>query len=92
MHERNGDKPYTSSFDSVRRWPETATAVAVRLKDNGRIEVLAPFGLRDLFQGIIRPTPSFENRKAHIFNQRYVDKGWLEKWPYLRVATPSRQS
>lgn len=85
MHERNGDDPYTSSFDAVKRWPETATAVAVRLQDNGEIEVLAPFGLHDLFEGIIRPTPRFEDEKRHVFDQRYVDKGWLQKWPFLRV-------
>lgn len=30
MHQRNGDDAYTSSFDAVKRWPETATAVALR--------------------------------------------------------------
>uniref|UniRef100_UPI0039EFC926 nucleotidyltransferase family protein n=1 Tax=Bordetella sputigena TaxID=1416810 RepID=UPI0039EFC926 len=85
MHERNGDGPYTSSFDAIKRWPETATAVAVRLNDNAGIEVLAPFGLQDLFEGIIRPTPRFACEKQHIFDQRYVEKGWLHRWPFLRV-------
>ena len=39
MHLRNGDKPYTSVADAMRHWPETATAVAVRLAPPGLIEV-----------------------------------------------------
>jgi len=26
MHYRNGDPPYRSTEDAIRRWPETATA------------------------------------------------------------------
>ncbi|MEQ1549262.1 MAG: nucleotidyltransferase family protein [Chakrabartia sp.] len=33
----------------MRYWPETATAVAVRLSDEGILEVEAPYGLTDLF-------------------------------------------
>jgi hypothetical protein len=59
MHIRNADAPYRSCEDALRHWPETATAVAVRLADAGRIEILAPFGLHDLLAGIVRPTPAF---------------------------------
>ena len=31
MHQRNGDHPYTSTGNALLHWPETATAVAVRL-------------------------------------------------------------
>jgi hypothetical protein len=31
MHVRNDDEPYASATDALRFWPETATAVAVRL-------------------------------------------------------------
>lgn len=46
MHRRNGDAPYCSTEDALRFWPETATAVAVRLTDNHRLETIAPMGLR----------------------------------------------
>lgn len=55
MHLRNGDAPYASATDALRYWPETATAVAVRVTAEDHIEVAAPFGLQDLWQGLLRP-------------------------------------
>jgi uncharacterized protein len=47
-------EPLTSTTDGVATWPETATAVAVRLRDDGALEVAAPFGLDDLLDGVWR--------------------------------------
>src|SRR3546814_2495132 len=41
MHKANNDKPYISTAHAMQHWPETATAVGVRLGKDG-IEVLAP--------------------------------------------------
>lgn len=56
MHLRNGDHPYTSTGNALFYWPETATAVAVRLGPKG-IDITAPYGLCDLFELRLRPTP-----------------------------------
>jgi uncharacterized protein len=85
MHVRNGDAPYLTSEDAVARWPETATAVALRL-NGGVIDITAPHGLDDLFSMIIRPTPAFVGDKRSIFRERLRQKGWLERWPRLIVA------
>jgi hypothetical protein len=42
-------EPLRSCADAVATWPETASAVAVRLLADDRIEVIAPLGLHDLF-------------------------------------------
>jgi uncharacterized protein len=47
-------EPLTSTTDGVATWPETATAVAVRLRDDGGIDITAPHGLDDLLDGIWR--------------------------------------
>ncbi len=86
MHRRNGDEPYMSCVHALSFWPETATAVAARLTQSSEIEILAPFGLDDLFQGIIRPTPRFRRGKLDVFEKRWREKGWLKKWPMLRVT------
>lgn len=85
MHQRNGDAPYRSTEDALRFWPETATAVAVRLTDNHRIETIAPYGLEDLFELRLRPTPRFESEKRAIFLQRVAEKRWLERYPLLHI-------
>jgi hypothetical protein len=85
MHGRNGDLPYGSARDAMRHWPETATAVAVRLGGQGVVEVAAPFGLDDLFDAIVRPTPRFAAGKQSIFLERVRAKRWQATWPGLRL-------
>jgi hypothetical protein len=85
MHLKNGDAPYTDCADALAHWPETATAVAVRLAGD-TLDILAPFGLGDLFAGLLRPTPHFSRSgKQQVFDERVCSKGWLDLWPSLRL-------
>lgn len=84
MHDRNGDLPYSSATDAMRYWPETATAVAVRLGVHEELEINAPFGLDDLFSLRLRPGPAFRDAKRHMFDARVADKRWMERYPRLR--------
>jgi len=83
MHARNGDGPYGDTAAAVARWPETATAVAARLTA-GRVELLAPHGVDDLLQLIVRPTPAFASRRA-AFDARLRAKDRFARWPRLRA-------
>jgi uncharacterized protein len=83
MHHRNGGAPYLNMQDAIARWPETATAIAVR-KTSGRIELIAPHGVDDLLALIARPTPAFR-AKTDVVARRIADKGWRSRWPRLRV-------
>lgn len=88
MHQRNGDAPYLSTADAIQYWPETATAVAVRLGNANLIEIIAPYGLDDLFELRLRPTPRFEREKRGVFSQRVAVKRWQERYPLLQVIVP----
>jgi hypothetical protein len=83
MHRRNGDSPYLSVADAMRRWPETATAVAARLTGDDSVAISAPFGLDDLFAPRLTPTQAFATGKRAQFDKRVADKGWLERYPLL---------
>ncbi len=85
MHLRNGDRPYRSSSDAMTFWPETATAVAVRLNGDA-LEVAAPLGLDDLFALVLRPGPAFRGAKRPSFEARASAKRWREHWPKLTMA------
>ncbi|MGD9541455.1 nucleotidyltransferase family protein [Methylocystis sp.] len=85
MHLRNHDAPYVSSADAMRFWPETATAVAIRRTCGDCCEIAAPFGLRDLFHMVVRPTPRFAATKREIYEDRIQKKDWTNRWPLLRV-------
>lgn len=88
MHKRNGDHPYTSTRNALLHWPETATAVAVRLGKKG-LNICAPYGLSDLFELRLRPTPAFEIDKLDSFKQRVTTKRWLERYPRLQLIVPT---
>lgn len=84
MHIQNGDKPYKSTTDAMRYWPETATAVAVRLGEDNVCQVAAPLGLDDLFRLIIRPGSRFVLEKHMVYQERFRSRDWLTTWPLLR--------
>lgn len=86
MHLRNGDDAYDSVAGAMRNWPETATAVAVRLGHGGGLEVNAPFGLDDLFALRLRPTRKFTAERRPIFQQRLIEKRWIERYPLLNIT------
>ncbi|MBW4608448.1 MAG: nucleotidyltransferase family protein [Hassallia sp. WJT32-NPBG1] len=82
-HWRPGCQTFISTEDGITNWLHTATAVGVRLDAEGKWQFLTPYGLDDLFDGIIRPTP------AHIENPDAQEKasGFVQKCPCLRLAT-----
>ncbi|QGP80251.1 hypothetical protein GL174_09595 [Sphingobium sp. CAP-1] len=82
MHHRNGDRPYRSVADAMTFWPETATAVAVRLTQDDRLEINAPLGLDDLVGLRLMPKAG---REA-TFAARVAAKHWLTRYPKLRVT------
>ena len=89
MHARNGDGPYRSAADAMRYWPETATAVGVRLGARGDIEVAAPLGLDDLFDLVVRPTQRFGVEKQAVYLERILSKQWEQLWPSLQIQPGS---
>ncbi|KAA9001777.1 nucleotidyltransferase family protein [Affinibrenneria salicis] len=89
MHQRNGNAPYLSTENALLYWPETATAVAARLGDKDLIDINAPYGLDDLFELRLRPTPTFEYEKFDVFKQRITTKRWMERYPMLQLDVPS---
>jgi hypothetical protein len=84
MHIDNDEPPYASTEDALRHWLETPTAVAVRLSPDDRVDVLAPWGLEDLFTMIVRPTPS-GRAKRDVYRRRIAEKKWERLWPGVRV-------
>lgn len=85
MHRRNGDRPYQSVTDAMAHWPESATAVAVRLTGGDVLEVSAPFGLDDLYALRLVPTAEFATAKRDLFDARVRAKDWLARYPQLSL-------
>lgn len=78
------DGKYKSALDGLSRWVETATCIGVQLGADGQLKLVAPHGVDDLLNLILRPTPAFANNLT-VFDQRIKEKQWLIKWPKLKV-------
>lgn len=72
-----------SSEEAVGTWPETATSVAVRLLSTDEISIVAPCGLSDLFNMVLRRNPFRVTREQFV--QRLHSKQILRKWPHVQV-------
>jgi uncharacterized protein len=78
--------PLLSTADGVGTWPETATAVAVQLRDSGELAIVAPCGLTDLLTGVWRRNP----RRVTVAEsrRRLHAKRVPERWPQVRIIDP----
>jgi uncharacterized protein len=75
--------PLDSAAAGVATWPETATAVAVRLYADDGLEVLAPCGLADLLDGVCRRNPC--RVTVEEYRRRLVRKRVPERWPKVVI-------
>ena len=72
--------------DAIATWPETATAVAVRLDLAGQVDVCAPLGLDDLLAGVWRRNPRRVSLEASL--ARLARHKPAERWPLVKVIPP----
>jgi len=84
-HAWNSLPPYKSMEDAISKWPETATCIGVRI-ENGKLKIIAPHGIDDLVNLIIKPSPEFPNGLKRV-KSRAKEKQWLEKWPKLQIVS-----
>ena len=85
-HVWNNLSPYKSTEDAISHWTETVTAIGVTLDQHGQLRLFAPYGIDDLVNFIVRPTPAFLDKIERI-RERVAKKKWLEKWPNIRIVT-----
>lgn len=70
--------PLGSVEEGVRRYATRAHAVAARLEPDDRLDVYAPFGLRDVFQMRLTPNHALENRETHTRKSARIRALWPE--------------
>lgn len=78
--------PLHSVWHALSLWPETATAIAVRLTKHGEFELIAPFGLSDLFELKLRWNKKLVSEA--VFNRRVTEKRFMHRWPQLALVAP----
>ena len=84
IHSPN-TQPYTSSKDAMSKYPECCTAIGLRLLEDDKLELFAPYGLADIRAFQVRPTPHFlaDAERKKLYMERLSKKNWQAKWPQL---------
>lgn len=87
MHRHSPNTaPYQCTSDAISKYPERCTAIAVRYI-HGKLELLAPYGLTDIANFVVRPTPHFlaDPLRMKVYWERLAKKNWQQQWPQLQV-------
>lgn len=81
MHIRNGHKPYNGIYNAISAFPETCSSVAIDKNWN----IISPYGLEDLLNLIVTPTPFCIENEIEVYDRRIRQKNWLDKWADLKI-------
>jgi hypothetical protein len=57
--------PLASADEALVRYASIVHAIGVRLEEDGRLDVAAPFGLADMFAMVIQPNLALANEASH---------------------------
>ena len=80
MHVINGFSPYISAEDGIAHFPETVTAIGVKLNVNKQVVLTAPYGIEDVVQMVVNPTPYFKCELYEKYQERVKKKNWSQTW------------
>jgi uncharacterized protein len=67
-----------SADEAIGRYASIVHAIGVRLEDDDRLDVIAPFGLDDLFSMVVRPNYALENAVGHARKAQRAQAIWPE--------------
>ncbi|WOB06902.1 nucleotidyltransferase family protein [Piscinibacter gummiphilus] len=76
-------RPFRSLAEGVASWPEVATCVGISLTGEEKIEVIAPHGLTDLFEMVVRWNPT--RVPTLVYEERVAKKRFAHRWPRVKV-------
>lgn len=87
MHIRNKTAPYKSSIDAISKFPETATALGIKLDGQDNLVLAAPYGICDVVNMVVKPT-SFvlmDKKRIEHYETRIALKNWKGTWGKLQI-------
>ena len=87
MHMINNLPPYSSAVEGLANFPETATALGVKLDGQGKVILAAPHGIKDVIHLQVRPTPLYMTTKKlrEVYEERVRKKDWGATWKMLEI-------
>lgn len=86
MHELNKFNPFSSSTDGISHFPETATAIGIKL-EKGKLKLTTPVGIQDLVNLEVKPTVHYikDEKLRAVYQNRIAKKDWKSNWTKLKI-------
>lgn len=87
MHVINNNPPYSSSVDAISKFPETVTALGLKIDQHNQLVLTAPCGITDVLEMHVKPTPFFAeyNDRMAVYEKRIEQKKFKDRWPKVLV-------
>lgn len=89
-HFGHAVEPLRSLAEAVASWPEYATSVALTLNRDDTLDIIAPHGLDDLFNCIVRRNPI--RVSVETYRQRVLEKDYPQRWPNVTIVLDAAPS
>jgi hypothetical protein len=70
--------PLPAADAAMERYPVTVQAIGVRLENDGRLDIIAPFGLDDLFAMVMRHNPDHPHQPTFEAKVTRARRFWPE--------------
>lgn len=88
MHLIDNFEPFLCSEDAISKFPETVTSLGVKLNDDDQVILTAPFGIEDVINLRVNPTPFFmkTEERAKIYEERIQKKNWQAIWSKIKIS------
>jgi hypothetical protein len=83
-YPRRFGAPYpqlTSAADGIGRFLVRCTCIGVMPMGDGSLKLIAPYGLDELEQGLLRPNANAPS--LHLY--RYKATSYAARWPFLKI-------
>lgn len=81
MHLVSDFEPYTSAVDAISKFPETVTALGVKLDEKDELVLTAPCGIEDVLNMEVKPTKEFTLTKVR--KAKYMERIEKKNWPSI---------
>lgn len=88
MHLVNKIPAYVSAVDAISKFPETATALGLKLDDRNNPILAVPHGIHDVVNFVVKPTPFFceTTERMLIYEERVGKKNWQGIWNKVEIV------
>lgn len=86
-YDFSNQTPFNSVTDAIAHFVETPTCIGAFLDDKNRLQLITPYGTKDMVNLTVQAIPPFkqDNEYLNVYKERLKSKNWQKEWPKLNI-------